>query len=156
MKWIKRLGMDQLENDPSKGAKNWKPEGYVQRYERRITHVDGDTITIHTGVPCTIQQNFGGGTILRLKADKRISHVGVEAMKIVSEYAEGQDDDEDHGWVAVHMNCVRDSWVRDVTAVHFGYSCVSIDQKGIRITVQDCKCHKRLHVSFTLRSLTHR
>ena len=140
MKWIKRIGMDQLEKDPSKGANNWKPDGYVQRYERRITAVDGDTITIHAGVPCTIQDNFGGGNIIRVKPDRRISHIGVESMKIISEYETGKEEkDEDHAWVAVALNCVRDAWVRNVTAVHFGYACVSIDQKGIRITVQDCK-----------------
>eukprot|EP00977_Amphora_coffeiformis_P029638 scaffold42080_cov183-Amphora_coffeaeformis.AAC.2 len=136
-KWIKRLGMDHLEDDPKAGANNWKPETYVQKYERTVIATDEESITIHVGVPCTIQENFGGGEIIRVKPDRRMSHCGVEYMDIVSDY--NGEEDEDHGWKAVDMNCIRDSWVRNVSAYHFGYSCVSIDEKAIRITVQDCK-----------------
>jgi len=129
--------MDHLEDDPKAGAHNWKPESYVQKYERTVTACDDGSITIHVGVPCTIQENFGGGEIIRVKPDRRMSHCGIENMKIVSEY-DGEDD-EDHGWKAVEMNAIRDSWVRNVNAFHFGYSCVSIEDKALRITVQDCK-----------------
>lgn len=133
--------MDQLEkSDKSRdNTNNWKPEKYVQKYERTVTAVTDDSITIHVGVPCTIQDNFGGGEIIRVKPDRRMSHCAVEYVKIVSDYS-GKDDDEKHGWKAVDMNSIRDSWVRNVTSVHFGYACVSIDDKALRVTVQDCKC----------------
>ena len=132
--------MNHLEDDPKKGAHNWKPETYVQKYERTVTAVDGDSITVDVGIPCTIQENFGGGQVFRVKPDRRISHCGVENMKIVSEYEKGlENKDEDHAWIAVCIQCLRDGWVRNVTAVHFGYSCVSIEDKAIHITVQDCK-----------------
>lgn len=139
MKWIKCIGMDKLEDDPKKGAYNWKPESYVQKYERTVAAVPDDTsIVINVGVPCTIQDDFGGGNVLRVKPDRRISHCAVEDMTIRSEY-NGNAEDEEHGWTAIEFNSIRDSWVRNVTALHFGYACVSILQKGLRITVQDCK-----------------
>lgn len=138
MRWIRRIGMDQLHK---KGANDWRPEGYIQHYERFVTRVlpDEGAIVVHAGVPCTIQNNFGGGDVLTVKRDKRITHVGVESMTVVSEYERGrEDDDEDHAWQAIVLDAVGDGWVRNVTAVHFGYCCVAIGYKTIRVTVQDC------------------
>ena len=49
--------------------------------------------------------------------------------------------DEDHWWNAIHLTNVRDSWVRDITAVHFAKSAVCVGAGTIRVTVQDSQSH---------------
>jgi len=57
----------------------------------------------------------------------------------VSDYEKGEERrDEEHAWEAVEVGNLRDGWVQNVTAVHFGYSCVSLLEGARRITVQDC------------------
>ena len=131
--------MDTL-HEKDKSCNNWSPGSYVQDYERFVVGVpDTESIIVHTGVPCTIQQNFGGGQVLKLKNETRISHVAVENLQIVSTYVEGKEyEDDDHAWNAVVLDSVKDAWVRNVTARHFGYSCVNVGKWSIRVTVQDC------------------
>jgi len=64
-----------------------------------------------------------------------------EGKVLVSEYdASKGHNDEAHAWDAIRIAALADGWVRNVTAVHFGYSCVNILSSGIRITVQDSAC----------------
>jgi hypothetical protein len=46
--------------------------------------------------------------------------------------------DEHHAWDAIRVDSLVDSWVRNVTALHFADSCVNVGQRASRITVQDC------------------
>ncbi len=129
-KWIDALGTEHL---------GWKPQGYGMGYERRITAIDGSQITINAPIVCAIDSRYGGGFVYKTTPDQRISKVGVEKLRIVSEYKQGRErKDESHAWEAVKIRNLRDGWVRNVTAVHFGYSCVSIKSGAKHITVQDC------------------
>src|SRR5687768_12325690 len=48
------------------------------------------------------------------------------------------DTSENHGWVAIYMSRVENSWVRNVIAKYFGNSCVSILGSSRFNTVEDC------------------
>jgi len=139
--WIGTLGTDKLNRGPDDDVKNWDPKGYSLAFERSIVGIRGNTITIDSPVVFAIDAKFGGGSVYKTSADRRITNVGVEKLRLVSEYAKGKErSDEEHAWDAIKIMNTTDSWVRDVTAVHFGYSCVNIVSSGKRITVQDCAC----------------
>ena len=84
-----------------------------------------------------MEDQYGGGEIFKYSYAGRISNVGIENLTCESEF-EG-DEDEDHGWNAIHFDRVENSWVRNITARYFGYSAVSLDRESKYITVDNCK-----------------
>ncbi|MCE5278288.1 MAG: hypothetical protein ABFD92_20750 [Planctomycetaceae bacterium] len=134
--WIAAMGMDKLNRGPDDAVKNWPPQ--TQEYRRVITKIEGDTVTVDAPITCAIEDQWGGGEVYKYRWPGRIEQVGVEGLRAESVF-EG-DSDEKHAWDLVHLSCVQDAWVRDVTAVHFAYSCVNVAATAGRITVQDCRC----------------
>jgi hypothetical protein len=47
-------------------------------------------------------------------------------------------EDENHAWSAVQVNGAHDSWIRGVTALHFGYAGFRLDG-AVRFTVENSK-----------------
>lgn len=123
--WIDLLDMAQF---------GWTPELYRISYERTIEAISGNMITIDVPLVQAIADVYGGGEILLNPEKNKTNHCGVENMFISSYYA--NDEDEEHGWIAIHLRNVEDSWVRNVTGRYFGYGLVNISN-GTRITIED-------------------
>lgn len=134
--WIHDLKMDQI--TANEQTKQWKPEEYHLRYERKITGIQGNKVFIDNPVVMQMETKYGGGAIYKYEYKGRIKEAGIENMRFESEYA--SDTDEDHGWIAVGFNHIENGWVRNVSAYHFGYACVSLAQGARNITVTDSKC----------------
>lgn len=135
-KWIHDLQMDQIEMRDST-IKQWQPKEYDLMFERKITHIENNKITIDNSIVMSMEEQYGGGSIYTYEFDGRINNVGVENLYCESEFA--NDTDEDHGWNAVHFNRIEDGWVRNVTSRYFGYSCVNLGNFSKQITVDSCK-----------------
>jgi len=134
--WIHDLKMDQIKLAP--GGKPWDPAGYRVKWSGRVLGVRGDRVALDTPVICAIEKRYGGGT-LRKAADSRQGGAGVEKLRLESVYQRGKENsDERHAWNAITINRIVDSWVREVTAVHFAYACVATGKTAARVTVQDC------------------
>jgi hypothetical protein len=56
-------------------------------------------------------------------------------MFISSTYA--NDEDENHGWIAVSLSNTENCWVKNVTAQYFGYGCVELVWAN-NTTVEEC------------------
>ncbi len=125
--WIDAVGMRPF---------GWTAGGYRVVHERRIVAVDGNQLTIDIPIVDTIDATYGGGEVFRARAPNRIEEVGVEGLRLVSEYSGAED--EAHGWKAVRLQRVSNAWVRDVTAEHFGFSAVSAERGTTFVTIQDC------------------
>ncbi|HTK38435.1 MAG TPA: hypothetical protein VL325_08080 [Pyrinomonadaceae bacterium] len=146
--WIHEIAMDRITPRPSGGTKQWEP--FNMDFDRIVTAINGDEITINAPIVCAIEQKWGGGEVYRLDKSGRIQNVGVENLRGDSEFdqtvtAENGSEkkkyfsDEQHGWDFISISGAEDAWVRDITAVHYGYSAVNIGQAQ-RVTVQDSKC----------------
>ncbi|RZM26487.1 MAG: hypothetical protein EOO88_16815 [Pedobacter sp.] len=134
--WIHDLQMDQI--TANEQTRQWKPEEYHLRYERKITGIQGNKVFIDNPVVMPMENKYGGGAIYQYRYTGRIREVGIEDMRFESEYASATD--EDHGWIAIGFNHIENGWVRNVSAYHFGYACVSLAQGAKNITVTDAKC----------------
>lgn len=132
--WIHELGMDRIGDRP--GLRNWQPGQYDLHYERRIISVEGSVVTIDAPIVNSLDAKFGGGFIYKYRHEGRVERIGIEHMRLDSQFA--HDEDEDHGWNAVALDNVQHGWVRHVTAVHYGYSCVFIGASAKHITVEHC------------------
>ena len=135
--WIHDLKMDQIALNL--GGQQWSPSGYTRSWQSRVVSVMGDTLTLDTPVTCALERRYGGGTVFKCINDPRGRGAAVERLRLESVYQAGKETtDENHAWTAISMSGLVDSWVREVTALHFAYSCVNVNRSCSRITVQDC------------------
>ena len=144
--WIHAIGMDRIE--AKENTRQWEPGTYDMRFRREVVAIDGDTLTIDAPLVQAIEKHYGGGTVYRYGDHVRIERVAVENLRAISEFdesipdprREGEYADEDHAWTLIAVNNARDGWVRNVTSIHFGYSCVYLQRGAHRFTVQDSEC----------------
>lgn len=134
--WISALAMDRIDKRDS-NTKQWTPAEYDIHFERVITKISGNTIFIDNPIVMSLEEQYGGGEIYKCSFEGRVSHIGIENLLCESEYLTNTD--EDHGWDAIKINRAQNCWVKNVTAVYFGYSCVNLGTESRNITVLDCK-----------------
>ncbi len=138
--WFKDIGMSKWIND--------KPlHGRPFKFERVITAIDRNRITLDAPTVNAMEGKYGGGFVYKYKEQGAISQVGIEHMRLISAYDLKNPNDEAHGWDAVNVNGCVDSWVRNITAVHFGFACVQVRSHSKFITVQDCSYLKPISKS---------
>jgi len=134
--WIHDLQMDQIV--AREGTKQWKGSDYNLSYEREITAIEGNKITIDNPIVMAMEDQYGGGQVFKYEFKGRLKEVGVENIYFESAYA--NDTDEDHGWIAVDFNNIENAWVDAVASRYFGYSCVSLGGGAKNITIKNSKC----------------
>jgi len=147
--WIHEIGED-LEN------KQWAWKPFTILYDRVITAIEGNTVTVDAPIVCAIETRWGGGNIVKYTDPGRISQVGIENLRGMSDYDQtvrqkeygnidrhpyiGEEyySDEQHWWNFINIDNAANCWIRDVTALHFAGSLASIGNGGKWITIQDC------------------
>ncbi len=129
--WIADIDMDQLVEPWTEGSKDLL-------FDRVITRIEGNWITVDAPLPQTFESQYGGGQIWRFTWSGCIQLVGIEDLYGVSDYAGSTD--EDHGWKFIQVNNAINGWVRNVTAQYFGYAAVSVGGGAKWITVADSQC----------------
>lgn len=104
----------------------WTADAYTYRYERTVTAVDGNRVTIDVPVVEPIELALGGGLLCKSVFPNRVREAGVEDLRFET------------GGIAVQLALAEDVWVQRVTAIHCIYSCVMTTFMARRVTVQDC------------------
>jgi len=130
--WIHDIGMDQLDNPWTPGSKDLK-------FERVITRIEGDVVTIDAPLTNSISRGYGGGTVQKFLYPGRIHNVGVENLRAESDY--DSNTDEDHSWSFVGIDRAEDCWVRETKALYFAYAHVKIGRDAKWVTVEDAINH---------------
>jgi hypothetical protein len=146
--WIREIGMDRItprHADNPSGTRQWEP--FSMNFERVITAIDGNRITIDVPILLSVDKRWGGGSIVRCEDIRRIEKCGVESLKAVSEFdrrktgeANGEKVfvDEEHATYLVGFDNVKNAWARNLTAVNFQQGVMSIGAGAKWVTVQDC------------------
>jgi hypothetical protein len=157
--WIDELGMGPDGSMATRGGNPWKPEEYTKSFEREIKEVDGNKLVLDIPLVQSLDQAFGGGFVYRYEFPGRIQDVGVEHLRIESDFDRSQTDnltggnmegsgdparlgqtfftDSNHARVGVAMDVVEHGWVRNVTALWMSYSAVTISGRSAHVTVVD-------------------
>lgn len=154
--WIAEIGQDSA----AVGRNRWRP--FDITYDRIVTGVDGNTITVDAPVFTAVETPWGGGHIMKY-SDERIEQVAVENLRGISEYDPSvrtteygnmdRDDlgaeyryqgeeyysDENHHATLVDITNAKNIWVRNVSALHFVNSVIQSNAGTKWITVQDCE-----------------
>ncbi|MGH7494767.1 MAG: hypothetical protein ACREOO_20540 [bacterium] len=145
--WIHAIGMDRITPRPSDPSRTRQWEPFDLDYDRVITGIEGNYITVDAPIACAIEKRWGGGKLIKYTDTERIRQVGIENIRGVSSFDKSKLDyedgeryysDEDHCETFILIENAVNVWVRNVTALHFIDNCVEI-QKGAKwVTVQDC------------------
>jgi hypothetical protein len=135
-KWINLLGTENFGGGIS--ALGWKPGDRDLYFDRNITKIEGNTITIDVPITTALDSSFGASSIYFYNGNGRVNNSGVENLLCVSVYDKMNPKDEDHRWNAINIENAEDCWVRQVSFRHFAGSAVSVLETSKRITVEDC------------------
>jgi hypothetical protein len=135
--WIDDLGTDHFGGGIT--SLGWKPGQREIYWDRKITKIDGNTLTFDAPITTALDSKYGGGFVAKYTWSGRIAQTGVENLKIQSTYNKENPKDEYHRWTAICLENVQDAWVKQVVFEHFAGSAVNILETAKRITVEDCK-----------------
>lgn len=146
--WITEIAMDRIPPRPE-GTKSTQWSPFVLAFDRVITAIEGNRITVDAPLACAIDERWGGGQVVPYSDPARLVHAGVENFRAVSEYdASVREDyrkqfthasDEEHALHAVSFNHAKNCWARDITALHFYHGVSTINTGAKWITVQDSR-----------------
>ncbi|MGE5520494.1 MAG: DUF6298 domain-containing protein [Candidatus Dadabacteria bacterium] len=135
--WINVLGTQTFGGGIS--ALGWKPGERDIYFERTISAVNGNEITLDVPLTTALDATYGGGTIAKLEWPGRIQNIGIENLSLESEYDKNNLKDEAHRWMAITLENVADAWVREINFKHFAGSAVMVLPWTKRVTIEDCK-----------------
>ena len=135
--WIDALGMTEFGGGIGDWRLVWKAGTRNLVWNRIVTSVTGDEVTIDAPITTAIEKSLGGGTA-EIDTSTPVTEVGVENLRLQSEFDPQNIRDENHSWMAITMENTADAWVRQVTFEHFAGSAVALYETCRRITVEDC------------------
>lgn len=136
--WIVAIGMSKFWV-AEKAPRIWKAGELDITWDRTVQAVEKNKVTLDAPLSMNLDPDWGGGNVTCYTWPGRITQVGIENLQMISTYDIKRPKDEDHAWVGITLEHVRDTWVRDVTFRHFVGSAVSVWESASRVTVVDCK-----------------
>jgi hypothetical protein len=156
--WIDLIGMDACgrrgtaydtsdQNGKTCLENPWAPGSKDLRFERVVTGIVGNEVTVDAPVMNALEAELGGAELYRVDTSGRLSQVGVENLRGDSTYDAGKtcrEDgqrypcDEKHAWTFIELQGVENAWVKNTSARHFGYSAVHV-RNSRSVTVQDSR-----------------
>jgi len=146
--WLDALGMDDCYTKTSSYDTSdvrhktcldppWTTSLRKLYYDRIITKVEGNKITIDAPIVNALDQEFGGGYIYKYSFAGRIQEVGVENIRGDSTYISSTD--ENHALRFIYFKNIQNGWIQHATAIHFYHGLVFLWDNSKWITVQDSK-----------------
>jgi len=145
--WISEIGMDRIAlraADPA-ATKQWTP--FDLKFDRVITAIDGDRVTVDAPITCAIERRWGGGALVGVDDAGRIERCGVESLRAVSVFdpdktAEAAGErvfvDEEHATHLVAFGAVKNAWARRLTSVSFYHGIATVTGRAKWVTIKDC------------------
>lgn len=127
--WLDKVQMEQF---------GWEVDDYQLKHQTTILRVDKtkNVLTVEDPAVDNFLLEEGGGTVETISISGRIEQTGVENLRLIAT-TDGPTP-EHHTWTAVKLSGVTNSWVRNVTAMHFSFSAVQIAGQSDYNTIQDC------------------
>jgi hypothetical protein len=137
--WVAALGMDRF--PPGEGGSwlNWPAGKMDVRWDRVITQIDGDTVTLNAPLTAALDASLSAAKVHVYSWPGRIGQVGIENLRCESDCDRNNLRDEEHAWMAITMEAAQNAWVRQVTTSRFAGSAVTIWGTCKGVTVEDCR-----------------
>lgn len=116
----------------------WKPGTRDIHWDRTITDISENSITLDAPITTALEARYGGGTVQGYEWPGRLECVGIEDLCLISSCSSENPVDEDHSWYGITMDNVQNAWVRRTTFHHFAGGAVHLGRNTKSITVEDC------------------
>lgn len=120
---------------PTDGDERWTKDQLPIIYNRYITHIEGNTITVDAPFFYTLDKSLSQSYIYKAKWDGTYYQLGIENLRIEIETNGGED--EAHAWQAIRFKSVENAWARNCTMKSFGQSGI-ITEACTRSTFENC------------------
>jgi hypothetical protein len=153
--WISAVGMDQITpraSDPA-STRQWQP--FDLKFDRVVTAIEGNRLTLDAPIGCAIDRQWGGGAVQRYDDSGRIERCGVESLlarslydaaKTARQRNETVEVDEDHATWLVEFGAVTHAWARRLTTEKFAHG-ISVLKTGAKwVTVEDCAAREPVSI----------
>ena len=123
--WITEIGMDRIAPRPNAdpaGTKQWTP--FELPFDRVVTKVEGNRVTLDAPLVCAIEKRWGGGYLAKYTDRGRIENVGVESLHGTCEFDRTKKatqrgveylSDEEHANRLVVFDDVKNAWAKNVS-----------------------------------------
>lgn len=106
--------------------RGWTEQAYLFPFERVITAIDGDTITLDAPIVEPLFKDIAQGRIAKSHMPGRIEQIGIEHLRM------------ENAGSSIQFNYIENAWVRNVTTIASMYATVGVRHHGKHITIQDC------------------
>jgi len=130
--WVAAIGMNLLDNP-------WVAGNHEPNWDRVITRIEGNSITVDAPLTNSLDLGYGGGNIRQYTWSGRINNVGIESLRGISDYI--GDTDVNHATWLVEMSAMENGWVRDLTAYNFRQGIVTLTSTSKWVTVEECESY---------------
>lgn len=120
---------------PSDADERWKTNQLPIVYNRYITRIDGNTITVDAPMFYTLNRSISQSYIYKANWNGTIYQVGIENLRVDIETNGGTD--EAHAWQGIYFKSVENAWARNCTIRGFGQSGI-ITEACTRSTFESC------------------
>jgi hypothetical protein len=134
--WIAALGMNTFAGWRPENRLHWQPGSRDVEWDRVVTAVDGNRVTVDAPITTALDKDYGGGWIALYEFPGRIARVGVEDLRLVSAHDTTRPHDEDHAWDAIVIDKAENVWVRRVAVRHFAGHAVQVASEAKWVTVE--------------------
>jgi hypothetical protein len=141
--WLQAIGMDKIKSAYKEGEfLSWAPGSHDLNFDRTITKIEGNRITVDMPLFMALDAQYGGGTIYAYTWPARSEAMGIEKMKLVCQFDPKLGiQDENRAKTAVAFHQVRDCFARDVSVYHFNFGMNVNTRSSSRITMERCKVY---------------
>ena len=115
-------------------------EAYRIGFKRKITAINGNTITVDCPLVQPLQTKYGGGQMARLSFSGRLSKCGVEDLRIVGIEDGGSPSVSGNGnrlRVGIRPRFIDNSWIHGVTVCRTSEAAV-MTWDAMNLTVEEC------------------
>jgi len=131
--WIRSVGMDQIPSRSSGTVRQWQPSPGLL-FDRRITSISGQIITVDSSITNSIELD-DGGTVWGYSFKGRISNVHISNLSAVADYSGRQPDIDRHA-IFASFSAIEDSSIQNVIVSRFTTS-LNFLKTSNRITASD-------------------
>lgn len=135
-KWIKELKMEEFGGETA--WVGWKKVDWSVNWNRTVTKINGNEVTLSAPLTMALDSNYGEIKINSFTWTGRLETVGLENMTLQSEFDTSNPKDEQHRWLGISMENVKNAWVRQIQFQHFAGGAVHLLKSAQQITVEDC------------------
>ncbi|KAA3614655.1 MAG: T9SS C-terminal target domain-containing protein [Calditrichaeota bacterium] len=114
----------------------WEQGSLPIRYNRYITAINGNKITVDAPVYNHLIKNLAQSVIYKYSRQNLLTNIGIENLRI--DIQTNGVPDENHAWNAIDLFNIEDAWIKNCTFLHFGLSGVRT-KSATRVTVENCQ-----------------